>query len=289
VSSERLVHAGNEGRDLLLAVAKVTTLDEVVELALVEATERVGELEGPEEVGGLLEVGADGEDLVDQVLHADNAVLAEVLLNDGVVGKSDALLVDLTVTTLVDELTDSLEVGVTPGDEGLDDLEHLNGGLGQTDEDTVVDLEKTEELEGLALLGVNLVDTLDADNEGKLGLGGDVERTLLLGDTLEADLLALSIAVLLDVGLGALEDNLALLLVGSALLLEVSGAGLALLLLGLSLLEKSLRNDVLLGGDRAAGRMSEHKVAMRECLVAENCSTAAFSTGCELDGSMGSW
>ena len=47
----------------------------------------------------------------------------------------------------------------------------------------------------------------------------------------------------------------------SALLLEVSGASLALLLLGLSLLEKSLRNDVLLGRDRAAGKMSEHKVA----------------------------
>lgn len=183
-------------------------------LALVETAERVGELEGPEEVGGLLEVGANSEDLVDEILHADDAVLAEVLLNDGVVGKSDALLVDLTVTTLVDELTDSLEVGVTPGDEGLDDLQHLNGGLGQTDEDTVVDLEKTEELEGLALLGVNLVDTLDADNEGKLGLGRDVERTLLLGDTLEADLLALCITVLLDVGLGALEDDLALLLVG---------------------------------------------------------------------------
>ena len=45
-----------------------------------------------------------------------------------------------------------------------------------------------------------------------------------------------------------------------ALLLEVSGAGLALLLLGLSLLEESLRNDVLLGGDRAVGRMSEHRV-----------------------------
>ena len=183
-------------------------------LALVEAAERVGELEGPEEVGGLLEVGANSEDLVDEILHADDAVLAKVLLDDGVVGKSDALLVDLTVTTLVDELTDSLEVGVTPGDEGLDDLQHLNGGLGQTDEDTVVDLEKTEELEGLALLGVNLVDTLDADNEGKLGLGRDVERTLLLGDTLQADLLALCIAVLLDVGLGALEDDLALLLVG---------------------------------------------------------------------------
>jgi hypothetical protein len=46
----------------------------------------------------------------------------------------------------------------------------------------------------------------------------------------------------------------------SALLLDVGSAGLTLLLLGLSLLEKSLRNDVLLGRDRAATRMSEHKV-----------------------------
>ena len=63
-------------------------------------------------------------------------------------------------------------------------------------------------------------------------------------------------------------DNILLLNGGggvtySALLLEVSGAGLALLLLGLSLLEESLRNDVLLGGDRTAGRESEHKVGLR--------------------------
>jgi hypothetical protein len=57
--------------------------------------------------------------------------------------------------------TDGLQVGVAVCDEGLDDLQHLNGGLGEADEDTIVDLEKTEELEGLALLGVNLVDTVD--------------------------------------------------------------------------------------------------------------------------------
>ena len=200
--------------DLVLTVTEISSEDEVVELALSEATSGVAELEGPKEVGGLLEVGADSEDLVDEILHADNAVSTEVLLNDGVVGEGNALLVDLSVTALVDELADGLEIGVTPCDEGLDDLEHLNGGLGQTDEDTVVDLEKAEELEGLALLGVNLVDTLDADDEGELGLGGDVEGTLLLGNAVEADLLALCIAVLLDVGLGALEDDLALLLVG---------------------------------------------------------------------------
>ena len=131
----------------------------MLELAGVEATGGVGELEGPEEVVGLLEVGADSDDLVDEILHADDAVLAEALLDDGVVSKSDALLVDLAVTALVDELADGLEVGVAVGDVGLDDLEHLKGGLGELDEDAVVDLEQTEELQDFAGFGCNLVDT----------------------------------------------------------------------------------------------------------------------------------
>ena len=129
------------------------------ELASAESTSWVAELEWPEEVGSLLEVGADGVDLVDQILHADDAVLAEVGLDDGVVGKSNALLVDFSISTLVDELTDSLQVGVTVGDPWLDNLQHLKSGLGHANKDTIVDLEKTEELEDLAGLWCNLVDT----------------------------------------------------------------------------------------------------------------------------------
>jgi hypothetical protein len=55
---------------------------------------------------------------------------------------------------------------------------------------------------------------LDADNKDNLGLSRDVVRAGLLGLTRKADLLTLGVAVLLDVGLGALEDDLALLLVG---------------------------------------------------------------------------
>ena len=43
---------------------------------------------------------------------------------------------------------------------GYNRHEHLDGSLGQLDEDTIVDLEETQKLEGLALLGVNLVDTV---------------------------------------------------------------------------------------------------------------------------------
>jgi len=131
----------------------------MAELASAETTSWVAELEWPEEVGGLLEVGADGVDLVDQILHADDAVLAEVGLDDGVVGKSNALLVDFSISTLVDELTDSLQVGVTVSDPWLDNLQHLKSSLGHADKDTIVDLEKTEELEDLAGLWCNLVDT----------------------------------------------------------------------------------------------------------------------------------
>ena len=47
-----------------------------------------------------------------EVLDGEDVVLAEGLLNDGVVGEGDALLVDLAVTALVDKLTDRLQVGL---------------------------------------------------------------------------------------------------------------------------------------------------------------------------------
>jgi hypothetical protein len=187
---------------------------------------------------------------VDEILHADDAVLAEVGLDDSVVGERDALLVDLAVTALVNKLADGLQVWITVGDPWLDNLQHLESSLGKTDEDTVVDLEKTEQLEDLAWLWRNLVDTLDTDNEDELALGWDVVGTILLGEAGETDLLALSVAVLLDVLLSTLEDDGTVVLLGLLLLLELSKALLAGLLLRLALLEESLWDeDLLLGWD----------------------------------------
>jgi hypothetical protein len=63
--TKNLVHLADEFIDELLAVTKVTALNEMLELAGTETTSGGRELEGPEEVGGLLEVGANGKDLVD--------------------------------------------------------------------------------------------------------------------------------------------------------------------------------------------------------------------------------
>ena len=131
------------------------------ELARLEASGGVAELEGPEEVARLLEIGADGDNLVDQVFHADDAVLAEIVLDQLVVGESNALVIDLAISTLVDELAHRFERGISVGDPGLHDLDHLSGCLCQTHEHAVVNLEKTEKLKDLARLGRNLVDTAE--------------------------------------------------------------------------------------------------------------------------------
>ena len=61
----------------------------------------------------MLEVGANSEDLVDEVFHGEDVVFAEVLLDEGVVGQWNALLVDLGKATLVDEFANGFEIWFT--------------------------------------------------------------------------------------------------------------------------------------------------------------------------------
>lgn len=108
----------------------------------------------------MLKVRSDGGYLVDQVFHADDAEFAQVVFDQLVVGERNALLVDLAITALVDELTDGLEVWVAVGDVRVDDGEHFLCSFGQADKDAVIDLQETEELEDLAWFGCDLGDTV---------------------------------------------------------------------------------------------------------------------------------
>ena len=60
----------------------------------------------------LLEVGANSEDLVHEILNREDVVLAESLFNNLVVGEGNTLLVDLAVAALVDQLANGLQVGL---------------------------------------------------------------------------------------------------------------------------------------------------------------------------------
>jgi hypothetical protein len=215
----------NQVVDEVLTVAGITSLDEVKELALVETTVGVRELERPKEIVCFLEVLSGVIDLMNKILNADDTELAKDLLDDSVIVEGNALLVDLSVSTLVDKFTDGLQVRGTVSDVGLDQLKHLSGSVGETEEDTVVDLEKTEQLEDLAGLGSDVVDTLDTDNEDKLGLGGNVEVTVGLGLTTKTDLIGFLGTVLTDVLVSTLEDNVALSTLSLEVEMEVEESG----------------------------------------------------------------
>ena len=204
-----LDHAHDELVDLLAAVASISALVKVKELLLESAVGR-GELEGPEKVGGFLEVGSDSEDFVNQVFAAENIVLAKNALNDLVVSNGNALLVDLAKSALVHERLHSLERGVSVRDVGLDEAKHVDRRLVELDENSVVNLAEAEKLEDLLHLGGDADDTANTDHDGDLGLSGNEDVAGRLGGASEADLLILSSLVLLDVSFGTLEDLLAL-------------------------------------------------------------------------------
>ncbi len=107
-----------ESVDLVLAVAEVSAFDEVGGL-LAPSAGRGVQLEGPEEVAGVLEVGSYGEDLVNQVLDADDVELAQLLLDEVVGSDGGTASVDLGETALVDQLANALLVGGAPSDVRL--------------------------------------------------------------------------------------------------------------------------------------------------------------------------
>jgi len=101
-TSPNLVHLADELVDVSLTVTEVATLNVVLEFTCPPAASRVGELKWPEEVVHLLEVRANSEDLMDKILNGKDIVLAERVLNHGVVREGDTLLVDFAVAALVD-------------------------------------------------------------------------------------------------------------------------------------------------------------------------------------------
>jgi len=236
-----LDHLLDEAVDKLLAVTEVTALGEVVGL-LAPASAGVVQLEVPDEVVGDLEVRSDGVNLVDQVLDADNAELAEPLLDD-VVREGTSTTLEFSESPLVDKFTNGFEVGISPGDVRVGDAQHAQRRLVQLHEGSVVDLTQAEKLEYLFDSWVESVDTSDSHDNGQLGFGWDVEVAMLAGVSGKAKLLGVGRLVLLGVSLGLLEDRNALSL-GSFLfeesILELFGAKFCV---GLPLLEERLGNS----------------------------------------------
>ena len=144
---------------MILTVTIVSSLDEVIEFPLMESTSRVRQLERKQKVVDLLKVGANRVDLVDQILHAHNSILAQLLLDDLVVRDGDTLLIDLSVATLIDEFSDALQVRIAVRNVRVRNRQHLLCRFGQAHKCAAVELQETQELHDLARLGWDVVDT----------------------------------------------------------------------------------------------------------------------------------
>lgn len=174
---------------------------------------RVGQLEWPQKVVGLLEVRTNSVNLVDQILNRDDTELSERLLNDGVFAQGNSLLVDLTVTSLVDQSSDGGQVRVTEDNIWVNQLQQLKSCLCELDEGSSVDLVQSQQLEDLSWLRWNLVHTLDSDNQNKVWLSLNVVLSCGLSVSLSLNQSVFSILVLLAVSLSSLVDSGSLLLV----------------------------------------------------------------------------
>jgi len=213
----------NQVIDASLTIAIVTAFDEMPKLPEGPATVGVGKLERPKKVIGLLKVGPDGEDLVNQIFDADDTKLAQMLFDERIVGYGNALLVDFDVTSLVDKVADRLEIRFTICNIWHNQLEHLLSCFGQPNKHSIVYLEETHELQNLAWLRRDFVDTLDADDESQLRLSGNIVIPGGLGLTTQTDLIPLRGTIFLDILFGALKDGFARLLGSLALLKQEGG------------------------------------------------------------------
>lgn len=90
-----------------------------------------------------------------------------MISDESVVRQGNTRTVDFPVPSFVDEMADRLEVRFAVGDVWLDDLEHFLGRLGEFDEYTIIDLEKTQELQYFSGFRGHFVDTVDVSLEWK--------------------------------------------------------------------------------------------------------------------------
>jgi len=95
-------------------------------------------------------VGTDTVDFSDQVFNANDVEFAEFLLNNFIGGEGNSLLVDLAVTSLIDQVSNSGSGRITESNKGLDLLDHVKSSSVDSDEDAIVYLSESEQLEDLS-------------------------------------------------------------------------------------------------------------------------------------------
>jgi len=135
-----------------------------VDTLVLPASQRIAEFERPQKVVGSLEARAARVNFMDQILHADYALLAEVIRNDLVIRQRYSLFVHLGEPALVDELADGLQGRLSIRDIRLDVREHRHSSKVHFDKSGTVQLKQPKELQNFLGFGRYTHDSPNADD-----------------------------------------------------------------------------------------------------------------------------
>lgn len=110
-----------------------------------------------------------------KIFHAKDVVLSEIFFDDGIGREGNALLVNFSVSALVDQFADGLEIGLADKNEvashqtwkrsvpicdvRLNETKHLLSSLCYFDKHTIVYLKETKELQDFTGFRRDFIDT----------------------------------------------------------------------------------------------------------------------------------
>ena len=97
---------------------------------------------------------------MDEILNTGDSDLTEFTFNNAVVSEWKSSSLDFTAASFVDKLADSLSGWITVGNEWFDHLDHVPGSFVKLDENSIVQLSQSEELQDFLWLWSKLSDTI---------------------------------------------------------------------------------------------------------------------------------
>jgi len=151
---------------------------------------------------------------MDNIFNTDQARFSEVLFDDFIGSKRDSLGFNFSITSLVDQIRNSLSGRISESDVSFDFLQHIHGSSVNSDERSIVDLSQSEQSQDLSNLRSKILDTSDSDDKDSLDIGRNVEGIFSSGSSLNVNERLLLLFVFLDVLFNSL-DRFVLLVSGS--------------------------------------------------------------------------
>ena len=106
-----LIHFSDKLVDLVFTVTMVTALNKVCG-HLTETTLRRTQLEWPQEIVSLLKMLTNSVNFMNEILRANDTMFSQLLFNDGVICDGNTLFAHFAKTTLVHQLTHTLQVWI---------------------------------------------------------------------------------------------------------------------------------------------------------------------------------